>query len=109
MRFQVQWNTNAGGPTFSQLAPPTGDADPNIGVTVPQAIVALDALIVSVVPRKARLAAMPAWAKQVNWVRSRPPAGVGPGRQTNSVLFDYRNYRDARVDIENLRGHNLRQ
>jgi hypothetical protein len=104
MRFQVQWNTGAGGPTFSLPA----IAASNPGVTTTQAVATLSATVATVVPTRAREAAMPAAAKQIRWILSRPPAGIGPSYFSHSEYFPYLRYTDARVDVENLRGHNLR-
>ena len=104
MRFQVQWGTNQGGPTFSQVA----TAPSSIGVTTVQAVAALEATISSVTPTRAKEAAEPAKVKQIQWILSRPPAGIATAGYSKSEYFNYRGYTDARVDVENLRGHNLR-
>ncbi|MFP4414673.1 eCIS core domain-containing protein [Coleofasciculus sp.] len=104
MRFQVQWGTNQGGPTFSQVA-----TAPSItGVTTVQAITALETAVEKVTPNKAKKAAQPAKAKQIAWISSRPPAGIATAGQSKSAYFRYQKYTDARVDVENLRGHNLK-
>jgi len=104
MRFQVQWGTNQGGPTFSQVA-----TAPSItGVTTVQAITALETAVEKVTPNKAKQAAQPAKAKQIAWIRSRPPAGIATAGYSKSAYFRYQKYTDARVDVENLRGHNLK-
>ncbi|HVB23348.1 MAG TPA: DUF4157 domain-containing protein [Ktedonobacteraceae bacterium] len=105
MRFQVQWNSKGGGPTFSQVA--TAPADP--GVTTGQAITALNAAVASVTPDAAKEAAEPAAAKQRKWILSRPPGGIDKGGYSQSEYFVYKRYTDARVDVENLVGHNLRK
>jgi hypothetical protein len=104
MRFQVQWGTNEGGPTFSQVS--VGPRDP--GVTTNQAVEAVNAVVSTVVPKAARQAAEPAAAKQIRWILARPPQGIGPERISHSEYFEYSRYTDARVDVENLRGRNLR-
>ncbi|MEW5860623.1 MAG: DUF4157 domain-containing protein, partial [Cyanobacteriota bacterium] len=104
MRFQVQWGTNQGGPTFSQIA----TAPSSTGVTTVQAITALEATVANVTPDKAQKAALPAKTKQIAWISSRPPAGIATGGYSKSEYFHYKNYTDARVDVENIRGHNLR-
>ena len=104
MRFQVQWGTGQGGPTFSR----TEVAPANPGVTTIKAVEALWTVIRSVVPGAAQTAAQPAAVKQEAWIRTRPPAGVGPGTFSHSEYFRYLRYTDARVDVENLRGQNLR-
>ena len=104
MRFQVQWGSNQGGPTFSQVA----TAPSSTGVTTVQAIAALQATVASVTPDKAQQAAQPAKVKQIAWISSRPPAGIATGGYSKSEYFSYKNYTDARVDVENIRGHNLR-
>jgi hypothetical protein len=105
MRFQVQWNTGQGGPTFSQVA----TAPAATGVTAAQAVTALDATVASVKPGSARDAAQPAADKQEKWIRARPPAGIAVAGYSKSEYFEYRSYTDARVDVENLRGHNLKE
>jgi Domain of unknown function (DUF4157) len=104
MRFQVQWGTNAGGPTFSQVA----TAPSSTGVTTVQAVAALEATVYSVIPTKAKEAAEPARVKQIQWILNRPPTGVATAGYSKSEYFSYKGYTDARVDVENLRGHNLR-
>ena len=104
MRFQVQWGSNQRGPTFSQVV----SAPSSIGVATFQAIAALETTVASVVPNKAKEAAEPAKAKQIQWILNRPPAGIATAGYSKSEYFSYKGYTDARVDIENLRGHNLR-
>ena len=104
MRFQVQWGTNAGGPTFSKVV----TAPSNIGVTVAQALVALNAVVAEVTPSAAQRAAQPALVKQITWVQARPPGGISQENYSKSVYFQYRSFTDARVDVENMRGHNLK-
>jgi hypothetical protein len=103
MRFQVQWNTNGGGPTFA--LPAVAPASP--GVTTGQAIGVLNQVVDSVTPKSAREAAEPAAEAQRRWILARPPGGVDIARSW-SKYFVYGRYTDARVDVENLRGHNLR-
>jgi len=104
MRFQVQWGTGQGGPTFGLPAV----APWKTGVTTTQAVTTLSAVVTMVRPDEARQAASPAAAKQVQWILSRPPAGIATGGFSKSEYFPYRRYTDARVDVENIRGHNLR-
>ncbi len=104
MRFQVQWNTDKGGPTFSQVA----TAPSSTGVTTAQATIALEATVAKVTPDQAQEAALPAKTKQINWIKSRPTAGIAVGGYSKSEYFRYKKFTDARVDVENLRGHNLR-
>jgi len=99
-----EWGSNQGGPTFSQVA----TAPSSTGVTTVQAIAALQATVASVTPDKAQQAAQPAKVKQIAWISSRPPAGIATGGYSKSEYFSYKNYTDARVDVENIRGHNLR-
>jgi hypothetical protein len=103
MRFQVQWNSGHGGPTFGQ---PASAPDPP-GVTTVQAVAALHAVWARVTPEAAQRAAAPAVARQEQYIRSRPPHGIS-GRTSNSEYFVYQRYTDARVDVENLVGTNLR-
>lgn len=106
MRFQVQWATRHGGPTFGE--PAVAEYAP--GVTVAQALAALATAVGKTTPRAAQEAAAPAVAKQRKYIAAQPatgglPDGVGRSR---SVYFPYERYTDARVDVENLLGHNLR-
>lgn len=105
MRFQVQWGTNQGGPTFSLTA--AASADP--GVTTTQAIATLNATAALVTPAAAQTAASPAVASQISWIRNRPPAGIAVGGYSKSEYFRYLRFTDARVDVENIVGHNLRK
>ena len=105
MRFQVQWGSREGGPTFSQIAV---DAPPYPGVTTVQAVAALNTTLALVEPRAAQVAATPAAARQKAWIMARPPAGIAQGGYSRSEYFPYRRFTDARVDVENQRGHNLK-
>src|SRR5262249_38427128 len=80
MRFQVQWGTGQGGPTFSRVAV----APANPGVTTAQSVAALWDAVKSVIPAAAQTAAEPAALKQQAWILSRPPAGIGPGAFSKS-------------------------
>jgi hypothetical protein len=104
MRFQVQWGTNEGGPTFGLPAV----APSETGVSTIQAVTTLSAVLATVEPKRAKVAATPAAEKQIKWILKRPPGGVGPETISRSEYFEYQNYTDARVDVENLRGRNLR-
>jgi hypothetical protein len=104
MRFQVQWDTDKTNQNFSQ----TAIAPQNPGVSVAEAEGALAAALVKVVPKTAQDASIPAAVKQVRWIRGRPPAGVGPGVYKRSEYFKFGRFTDARVDVENLVGQNLR-
>jgi hypothetical protein len=104
MRFQVQWNTKGNGPTFSVVK----TAPSATGVTVLQAVDGLDAVLAKVIPEAAKEAAEPAKNKQQEWVRSVPPAGITLQGWSRSEDFYY-DYPDARVDVENIRGHNLKE
>lgn len=106
MVFQVQWNTKGGGPTFSSVRTGTEKR----GVTVADAVSGLNEAVLQVKPEAARLAAEPARDKQIAWVRSHPATGGLTKQGTSwSEEFQYGGYHDARVDIENKRGHNLRE
>ena len=106
MRFQVQWNTKdkKKGRTYSAVA--RGKDPP--GIKVSEAIAQLNAAHNSVVEKRAKESATPAVNKQADWIRARPPAGIATEGTSRSEYFDY-DYDDARVDVENIRGHNLRQ
>ena len=57
----------------------------------------------------AREAAAPAVEKQKKWVADRPAGGgISQNFHSWSEYFDYKKYDDARVDVENMVGHNLR-
>ena len=106
MRFQVQWNSRAKDNTKGQFSE-VAVAPASVGVSTTQAVVALKATHAKVTPSRAKKNAEPAVALQINWINKRPPAGVD-GQFSRSALFEY-DYPDARVDVEGLRGHNLRQ
>jgi Domain of unknown function (DUF4157) len=108
MRFQVQWNSRAKDPTKKGQFSETATAPASVGVTTEQAVTALTATHVKVKPDRAKKAASPAVALQIKWIMKRPPAGIAIGGYSRSENFDY-DYPDARVDVENLRGHNLRK
>ena len=78
-------------------------------MTTTQAVATLTATVAMVTPSTARTAAAPAAAKQIVWIRSRPPAGIATGGYSKSEYFPYERYTDARVDVENIIGHNLRK
>ncbi len=105
MRFQVQWNSNGNGPTFSEVE----RAPSATGVTVAQAVGALDAVLAQVEPEAAKEAAESSKDAQQAWVRSVPPEGLTQQNWSKSNYFDYGGYSDARVDVENMRGHNLKE
>jgi hypothetical protein len=105
MRFQVQWGTNEGGPTFSEVT----TAPSKTGVKVSQAVAALNAAVAKVTPKAAKEAAEPAKNKQINWIQGRPPGGISTENYSHSEYFEYQSYTDARVDVENMRGHNLKE
>lgn len=104
MRFQVQWDSKNKGPVFSDVADAAGDP----GVTASQAVAKLNSAVDQVTPKTARKAAEPAAEKQRRWITSRPPTGVSDARLSHPEYFPYLRYTDARVDVENMIGHNLR-
>jgi hypothetical protein len=109
MRFQVQWNSRAKDKArkgqFSEVA----SALASVGVTVQQAVGALLRTHAKVTPARAKKNAEPAVAAQTKWIEGRPAqGGISVGNWSRSEYFEY-DYPDARVDVENLRGHNLRQ
>jgi len=106
MRLQVQWDTSGSNVVFSELAVA---ADPSAGVTVAEATAAMQRLQAQVRPRSAARAAQPAIDRALRWIANRPPAGVSSIGNVHSSYFAYRSFTDARVDIENLSGTNLRQ
>jgi len=105
MRFQVQWNSQAKDKAkkgqFSEVA----SALASVGVSVADAVAALVRTHDRVIPDRAMKNAKPAVAAQTKWILARPPAGTTDIRR--SEYFEY-DYPDARVDVESLRGHNLR-
>ena len=109
MRFQVQWNSRAKDPNKKGQFSETASAPASVGVSVAQAVTALRATHAKVVPRRAKDNAEPAVAAQTKWINDRPAqGGIAIGGYSKSVPFEY-DYPDARVDVENQRGHNLRQ
>jgi hypothetical protein len=101
MRFQVQWD----GSPEEQASPAKAPA--SRGVTTGQAERHLYTAIEKVSNRKARRDLEPAKKRQLRFIKSAPPGGVIEGRN-HSQYFESRGLRNARVDVENLRGHNLR-
>jgi hypothetical protein len=77
-------------------------------VTVAQALIGLAKALAKVVPAAARAAARPAEESQVSWIEQQPPTGIAQQGWSHSAYFEYQGYTDARVDVENLRGHNLK-
>lgn len=104
MRVQVQWGTGSGGPTFSRPVA-TEHED---GVTVFE-LWTLFETVLDVRPADARDSCMGAAYSQLKWILSRHPEGVTTGGYSYSKSFAYKAFTDARVDIENIRGHNLRR
>jgi hypothetical protein len=105
LQTQVQWNSNDKKNRGDFRTDVTAPTEP--GVTTAQTVAALAATMDLVTPKGARKAAEPAAEKQRKWILSRPPGGIPPGHSF-SEYFDYGGYRDARVDIENFKGQNLR-
>ena len=107
MRFQVQWGSGdkRRGRTYSQVVTST---DPP-GVKVADALAGLDSAHAKVEERGAKTASQQALASQKDYVASRPPAGIGTGGTSKSEYFEYEDFTDARVDVENQRGHNLKE
>jgi len=104
MRFQIQWDTPNNGPTFSEaFAAPQSQE-----ISVTEAIQALVKALLKVQPKSAQDAALPAVLKQIEFLMTRPPSGISVQGNSNSAYFTYGRYRDARVDVENLYGTNLR-
>jgi len=104
MRFQVQWDTGGTDATFSEIR----TAELANGVTVDQAVSGLDAVHRQVTPGSARQAASSAIQSQQDWATRRPPYGISQQGYSQSEYFRYQTYDDARVDVENIFGHNLR-
>lgn len=83
--------------------------DPNIGVTVAQAVAGVRAMASSPkLPKSEKNRAQRALDQAVRWISTRPPAGWA-GRVAQTFELDPTNaYEGFRIDIENLHGHNLR-
>lgn len=81
-------------------------------VTVNEAVMGLASMRDSpAVPRRSREAAQFAFEAGRAWVASRPPGGwtADYGRRRGmTFLFDDSDPTGFRIDIENIRGHNLR-
>ena len=103
MRFQIQWSEGSTKRNFSAVA----SAPLGTGVRVRLAVDALHHAHALVQPRAARAAADDAVARAERWIRQRPPEGVSAVGNVHREFFSYGKYR-ARVDVENLCGHNLR-
>lgn len=106
MRFQVQWNTQKGG--GGAYFGDTAYAQSTIGVTTAQAISTLSAVHASVAPATAQQASVPALQKAISWISERPAQGGIAGSFNKAFYFSYQNYTDARVDVQNFKGHNLK-
>ena len=106
MRFQVQWGSNdkKNGRTYSHVENSTSPP----GVMVAAAVAGLDAAHAKVQERSAKEASRGALEAQKQWVRDRPPEGMGMEGHSKSEYFEY-DFSDARVDVENIRGHNLKE
>ena len=102
----VQWDTNASNVVFSEVVVA---ADPSVGVTVAEATAGMRRLQSQIRPRSAQRAAQPAIDRALRWIANRPPAGVSSIGNVHSSYFAYQRFTDARVDVENLAGTNLRQ
>jgi hypothetical protein len=107
MRFQVQWNSRAKDPKKKGQFSRVESAPWRIGVTATAAEAKLRSVHAIVTPSSARKASEGAMEAQATWIRSRPPAGIANARGSWSKYFDYI-YPDARVDVENVIGHNLK-
>jgi len=107
MRFQVQYNTarGGGGPTFSAVR----SASAARGVTVAQATDGLFEAWDKTTPAAAKTAAESAREDAISWCASKPPGGISTENFSHSSAFEYGGYTDARVDVENMHGHNLRE
>jgi RHS repeat-associated protein len=107
IRVQAQWNTyGKQGPEYydSEMLPATAQS----GVTTLQTITAIEQLWRRM-PTRARKAAQSAKDAAIARVRERPAAGgVYPGAKPDTYYFVYDKNIGARIDIEYLRGHNLR-
>ncbi len=64
--------------------------------------------LTQVKPPKAKKLAQPAKEKQIKWISTRPPYGIGIGGYSKSVNFEYKKHKGARVDVVNENGDNLR-
>ncbi len=106
MRFQVQWKGPGGDKTFSDVA----INDPEIGVTVLQALASLTVTVNSVKPNSTKRIVQNAMPRAQNWIRSRPPTGVAAeGQNVHRTHFKIgKGFSGERIDIENIYGHNLR-
>lgn len=105
MRFQIQWDTKGSNQVFST----TATAASEMGVTSAEAQAKMRLAHAQVAPSKAKAAAIPAVEEAVAYIRSAPAAGgIAGGGRSKSFYFSYKNFGDARADVENLKGHNLR-
>jgi len=107
MRAQVQRGTTQGrkGETYGVAV--TGL--PGIGVSVTQAIAALwEAWATAPLPRRAKESAKDAVKVTSATIAPLPLTGAVSGRFNFKGYFDYSGYPDARVELENLQGHNRR-
>ena len=107
MRFQVQWGTGEGKKERNYSA--VRDSTDPPGVTVAEAISGLDEAHRKVAEKDAQEASRDALAKQKDFVRRAAPSGLGDEGKSKSAYFDLEGFTDAGVDVENSRGHNLKE
>ena len=87
---------------------PDASTDPQ-GEKVTDAQAGLDSATPSE-ERGANTASQQALASQKDYVASRPPAGIGTGGTSKSEYFEHDGlHRAASVELENQRGHNLKE
>lgn len=101
MGFQVQWNPNA---NFSEAA----HADPEPGVTTTQAVSTLRRVVGSVRPNSMKREAEKTLPRVISWINSRRPHGVYGELHHSTRIQSVPRELNARIDVANYRGHNLR-
>lgn len=104
MRVQIQWDTSGSNVVYSEAVVAS---DAAAGVTVAEASAAL-LRVHAQLPSKAAKAAQLAVDRALAWIRNRPPSGVSAIGNVHTRYFPYQSFTDARVDIENWYGTNLR-
>jgi hypothetical protein len=106
MRAQIQWGQTGGniGVTFGRGV---HELAQGAGVTLAQAQQAIMDVAGQVEPRAAKAACARAVGALLNKIASIPPHGIAQ-RKNFVEYFQYARHTDARVELENLAGHNLR-
>lgn len=108
MQFQVQWgakgakDTSPGQGVFAASPFGVTSAEATLGILAAQGKA-------SAIEASAAIAAEPAVQEAIEFVQSAPLKGGVSGNFSQPFYFKYDPFKNARVDVVNLKGHNLRQ